>query len=62
MKELKNKLLFLIFKHACQRSHSVPCSLKKKCTLPYIYSVFICLILSFGIKKSVVRNKSLNTF
>ena len=45
MKELKIKLFFLIFKHAVQRSHSVPCSLEK-CTLPYVYFVFICLILS----------------
>ena len=60
MKELKIKLFFLIFKHIVQRSHSEPCS-SKKCTLPYIYFVFICLILSFGIKKERL-GKSLNTF
>ena len=50
MKESKIKLIFLIFKHVVKRSHSEACSLKKW-TLPYIYFVFICLILYFGIKK-----------
>ena len=56
VKELKIKLIFLIFKHAVQRSRSVPCSLKK-CTLPYIYFAFICLILSFGINKERLDKK-----
>ena len=60
MKELKIKSIFLIFKHVVKRSHSEPCGLKK-CTLPYIYFAFICLILSFGIKKERLE-KSLNTF
>ena len=56
MKELKIKLFFLIFKHVVERSHSEPCS-SKKCTLAYIYFVFICLISSFGIKKERLEKK-----
>ena len=56
MKELKIKSIFLIFKHVVKRSHSEPCGLKK-CTLPYIYFAFICLILSFGIKKERLEKK-----
>ena len=56
MKELKIKLIFLTFKHVVQRSHSEPCN-SKKCTLPYIYFVFICLNLSFGIKKEQLEKK-----
>ena len=44
-------LIFLIFKHGVKGSHSEACSLKK-CTLPYIYFVFICFISNFKIKKS----------
>ena len=56
MKELKIKLIFLIFKHVVHRSHSEVYSLKK-CTLPYIYFDFICLILSFGIQKERLEKK-----
>ena len=56
MIELKIKSIFLIFKHVVKRSHSEPCSLKK-CTLPYIYFAFICLILSFRIKKELLEKK-----
>ena len=58
-KELKNKLILLL-KHAAQRSHSEARSLKK-CTLPYIYFVFKCLVLYFGIKKEWLEKK-MNTF
>ena len=43
-------------KHGAQRSHSEACSLKK-CTLPYIYFVFKCLVLYFGIKKEWLEKK-----
>ena len=59
-KELKIKLILLNLKHDVQRSHSQACSLKKY-TLSYIYFVFKCLVLYFGIKREV-RKKSLNTF
>ena len=59
-KELKIKLILLNFKHGVQRSHSQACSLKK-CTLPYTYFIFKCLVLYFGIKKEWLE-KSLNTF
>ena len=59
-KELKIKLILPNLKHGAQRSHSEACSLKK-CTLPYIYFVFKCLVLYFGIKKEWLE-KSLNTF
>ena len=36
--------------------HSEACSLKK-CTLPYIYFVFKCLVLYFGIKKEWLEKK-----
>ena len=54
MKELKIIFFFyffLIFKHGVNGSRSGECSLKK-CTLPYIYFVFICFISNFEIKKS----------
>ena len=47
----KIKLIIPNLKHGAQRSHSEACILKK-CTLPYIYFVFKCLVLYFGIKKS----------
>ena len=56
MKELKIKSIFLIFKHVVKSFLSEPCSLKK-CTLPYIYFAFICLILLFGIKKERLEKK-----
>ena len=59
-KELKIKLILPNLKHGAQRSHSEACSLKK-CTLPYIYFVFKCLVLYFGIKKEWLE-KNLNTF
>ena len=59
-KELKIKLILRNFKHGAQRSHSGAYSLKK-CTLPYIYFAFKCLVLYFGIKKEWLE-KSLNTF
>ena len=59
-KELKIKLILLNLKHDAQRSHSEACSLKK-CTLPYIYFAFKCLMLYFGIKEEWLE-KSLNTF
>ena len=59
-KELKIKLILPNLKHGAHRSHSEACSLKK-CTLPYIYFVFKCLVLYFGIKKEWLE-KSLNTF
>ena len=59
-KELKIKLILRNFKHGAQRSPSEACSLKK-CTVPYIYFVFKCLVLYFGIKKEWLE-KSLNTF
>ena len=43
-------------KHGAQRSHSEACSLKK-CTLPYIYFVFKCLVLYCGIKKEWLEKK-----
>ena len=48
-KELKIKLILLNL-HGAKRSYSEVCSLKK-CTLPYIYFVFKCLVLYFGIQK-----------
>ena len=60
-KELKIKSILLNLKHGAQRSHSEAFSLKK-CTLPYIYFVFKCLVLCFGIKKEWLEKKSLNTF
>ena len=54
--ELKIKLILLNFKHGVQRSHSQACSLKK-CTLPYTYFVFKCLVLYFGIKKEWLEKK-----
>ena len=59
-KELKIKSILRNLKHGDQKSHSEACSLKK-CTLPYIYFVFKCLVLYFGIKKEWLE-KSLNTF
>ena len=53
MKELKIKLIFLIFKRCLEVSFRG----LKKCTLPYIYFVFICLILYFGIKKEQLKKK-----
>ena len=50
----KNYLLNL--KHGVQRSHSEACSLKK-CTLPYTYFVFKCLVLYFGMKKEWLEKK-----
>ena len=58
--ELKIKLILPNLKHGAQRSHTEACSLKK-CTLPYIYFVFKCLVLYFGINKEWLE-KSLNTF
>ena len=55
-KELKIKLILLNFKHGVQRSQSKGCSLKK-CTLPYTYFVFKCLVLYFGIKKEWLEKK-----
>ena len=55
-KELKIKLILLNFRQGAQRSHSEACSLKK-CTLPYIYFVFKCLVLYFGIKKEWLEKK-----
>ena len=55
-KELKIKLILLNLKHDAQRSHSEACSLKK-CTLPYIYFAFKCLMLYFGIKKEWLEKK-----
>ena len=55
-KELKIKLILPNLKHGAQRSHSEACSLKK-CTLPYIYFVFKCLVLYFGIKKEWLEKK-----
>ena len=55
-KELKIKLILLNLKHGTYRSHSEACSLKK-CTLPYIYFVFKCLVLYFGIKKEWLEKK-----
>ena len=55
-KELKNKLILPNLKHCAQRSHSEACSLKK-CTLPYIYFVFKCLVLYFGIEKEWLEKK-----
>ena len=49
-------LILLNFKHGAQRSLLEACSLKK-CTLPYIYFVFICLVLYFGIKKGWLEKK-----
>ena len=59
-KRLEIKLILLNLKHGAQRSHSEACSLKK-CSLPYLYFVFKCLVLYFGIKKEWLE-KSLNTF
>ena len=53
-KELKIKLILLDLKHGAQRSHSEACSLKK-CTLPYIYFVFKCVV--FWNQNRVVRKK-----
>ena len=53
---IKNKLILLNLKHGAQRYHSEACSLKK-CTLPYIYFVFKCLVLYLGIKKEMLQNK-----
>ena len=55
-KELKIKLILPNLRHGAQRSHSEACSLKK-CTLPYIYFVFKCLVLYFGIKKEWLEKK-----
>ena len=55
-KELKIKLILLNLKHDAKRSHSEACSLKK-CTLPYIYFAFKCLMLYFGIKKEWLEKK-----
>ena len=55
-KELKIKLILRNLKHGAQRSHLEACSLKK-CTLPYIYFVFKCLVLYFGIKKELLEKK-----
>ena len=49
-KELKIKLILRNLKHL------EACSLKK-CTLPYIYFVFKCLVLYFGIKKEWLEKK-----
>ena len=57
---LQDRYVSKNLKHVAQRSHSEACSLKK-CTLPYIYFVFKCLVLYFGIKKEWLE-KSLNTF
>ena len=59
-KELKIELILQNLKHGVKRSHSQACSLKK-CTLPYTYFVFKCLVLYFGIKKEWLE-KSLNTY
>ena len=48
------KLILLNLKHGAQRSHLE--SLKKY-TLPYIYFVFKCLVLYFGIKKEWLEKK-----
>ena len=53
---LKIKLILLNLKHDAQRSHPEACSLKK-CTLPYIYFAFKCLMLYFGIKKGWLEKK-----
>ena len=50
------KLILPNLKHGAQRFHSEACSLKK-CTLPYIYFVFKCLVLYFGIKKEWLEKK-----
>ena len=50
------KLILPNLKHGAQRSHSEAYSLKK-CTLPYIYFVFKCLVLYFGIKKEWLEKK-----
>ena len=55
-KELKIKLIFLNLKQSVQRTHSQACS-SKKCTLPYTYFVFKCLVLYFGIKKEWLEKK-----
>ena len=49
---IKNLINFTKFKTWCSEA----CSWKT-CTLPYIYFVFKCLVLYFGIKKRVVRKK-----
>ena len=54
--ELEIKSILLNLKHDAQRSHSEACSLKK-CTLPYIYFAFKCLMLYFGIKKVWLEKK-----
>ena len=56
VKELKIKLIFSNFQTCCLEV----CSLTI-CTLPYIYFLLICLVLSFGIKKELLEKK-LNTF
>ena len=55
-KELKIKLILPNLKHGAQWSYTEACSLKK-CTLPYIYFVFKCLVLYFGIKKERLEKK-----
>ena len=53
---IKKKIISPNSKHGAQWSHSEACSLKK-CTLPYIYFVFKCLVLYFGIKKERLEKK-----
>ena len=60
-KELKIKSILRTLKHGAQRSHLEACSLKK-CTLPYIYFVFKCLMLYFGIKKKEWLEKKFEYF
>ena len=55
-KELKIKLILLNLKHGVKRSHSQACCLKK-CTLPYTYFGFKCLVLYLGIKKEWLEKK-----
>ena len=43
MKEMKNKIIFLIFKHFAQRSHLEACRLNT-CSLFYNYFVFKSLL------------------
>ena len=54
--KIKIKLILPNLKHGAQKSHSEACSLKK-CTLPYIYFVYKCLVLYFGIKKEWLEKK-----
>ena len=53
-----NKISLTLFGASSPDYH--PCCSLKKCTLPYTYFVFKCLVLYFGIKQEWLENQRTN--